>query len=120
MSTVRSGTPGATRICPHCRTTILESVSICPGCRHHVRSGASGTTDREGITALSVEGIVHNPPGKDIWEYSMVLTIRNQRGEEVARQVVGVGALQPAEERTFSLSVEVFRPAEGVSRLIGG
>ena len=37
----------------------------------------------------------------------MLLTIRNARGEEVARQLVGVGALQPNEERTFTLSVEV-------------
>jgi hypothetical protein len=38
----------------------------------------------------------------------MVLSIRNERGEEVARKIVGVGALQPAEERTFTLAVEVF------------
>jgi hypothetical protein len=40
----------------------------------------------------------------------MLLTIRNARGEEVARQLVGVGALQPNEERTFTLSVEVSAP----------
>ena len=40
----------------------------------------------------------------------MVMTIRNERGEEVARQVVGVGALSPSESRTFTLSVEVFTP----------
>ncbi len=40
----------------------------------------------------------------------MVLTIRNERGEELARQVVGVGALRPAEARNFSLSVEVLTP----------
>ena len=34
--------------------------------------------------------------------------IRNEKGEEVARQVVGVGALGPKEERTFTLAVEVF------------
>ena len=38
----------------------------------------------------------------------MVLSVRNGRGEEITRQVVGVGALQPAEERTFTLAVEVF------------
>ena len=41
----------------------------------------------------------------------MVLSIRNDRGEEIARQVVGVGALRANEERTFTVAVEVFRPA---------
>jgi hypothetical protein len=38
------------------------------------------------------------------------MTIRNDRGEELSRQVVGVGALRPAESRTFTLSVEVLTP----------
>ena len=37
----------------------------------------------------------------------MVLTIRNERGEEIARRLVGVGAMQPEEQRTFTLSVEM-------------
>lgn len=40
----------------------------------------------------------------------MVVSITNERGDEVTRHVVGVGALQPGEERAFSLSVEVFTP----------
>jgi hypothetical protein len=40
----------------------------------------------------------------------VVLTIRNERGVEIARQVVGVGALRPAESRTFTLSVDVKTP----------
>jgi hypothetical protein len=43
----------------------------------------------------------------------MLLTIRNEQGEEIARQVVGVGALQPDEERTFTLAVEVFGGGTG-------
>ena len=39
-----------------------------------------------------------------------MLSIRNERGEEVARQVVGVGALRPGESREFSLAVEVAKP----------
>ena len=39
----------------------------------------------------------------------MIMSIRNERGEEVARQIVGVGALSPSESRTFTLSVEAFR-----------
>ncbi len=40
----------------------------------------------------------------------MILSIRNEKGEEVARQLVGVGALSAKERRTFTLSVEVFTP----------
>ena len=48
----------------------------------------------------------------------MVLSIRNAKGEEIARQVVGVGALHASDERTFALSVEVYKPAKGVEKLI--
>ena len=37
----------------------------------------------------------------------MVLSIRNDRGEEITRQVIGVGALYPDEQRTFTLQVEM-------------
>jgi hypothetical protein len=40
----------------------------------------------------------------------VVVSIRNDRGEEIARKVVGVGALQPEEGRTVTLSVDVFTP----------
>ncbi len=40
----------------------------------------------------------------------MVLAIRNERGQEISRQVVGVGALRAKESRTFTLSVEVMTP----------
>lgn len=108
MSSARPGAPGATRTCPHCRTTILESAVVCPACRHHLRFGAGGEERAEASgTPLRVEGTIRHPPGGAAWEYSMLLTIRNGRGEEIARQVVGVGALQPDEERTFTLAVEV-------------
>ena len=38
----------------------------------------------------------------------MMVSVKNERGEEVTRQVVGVGALQPGEGRTFTFAVEVF------------
>jgi hypothetical protein len=62
------------------------------------------------IVPLRVEGTIHRPADKDAWEYSIVLAIRDERGEELTRQVLGVGAIKPAEERTFELSVEVLRP----------
>ncbi len=114
MSTTRQGVPGATRTCPHCRTTVLESAIVCPACRHHLRFGAAAADSATTTTTpLHVEGTIRHPSGGGAWEYSMLLTIRNERGEEVARQVVGVGALQPDEERTFTLAVEVFGDARG-------
>lgn len=109
----RVGTPGKTRTCPHCKTTILESASVCPGCHHHLRFGpGAGAESRAQPTfsALKVEGAIRNPEGADAWEYSVVVSIRNDRGEEVARKVVGVGALDPRESRTVTLSVDVFTP----------
>ena len=41
---------------------------------------------------------------------SVVVSIRNDRGDEVARKVIGVGALDPSESRSVTLSVDVFTP----------
>jgi hypothetical protein len=110
VSTARPGTPGATRTCPHCQETILESAAVCPSCKHHLRFGAplgaNGANGAGITTPLRVEGAIRNP-SDGAWEYSMVLTIRNERGEEIARRLIGVGAMQPDEQRTFTLSVEM-------------
>jgi len=113
MSTARQGAPGTTRTCPHCRAVILESASVCPSCRHHLRfdPGAAARAVPS-LTPLRVEGTIRHPPVGEAWEYSVMLSIRNDRGEEIARQVVDVGALHPAEQRTFTLAVEVFTPSE--------
>jgi uncharacterized protein YbaR (Trm112 family) len=111
MNRARQAIVGATRICPHCKTTILESAIVCPACRHHLRFDSGATHDAaEHSVPLLVEGTLRHPPGGSAWEYSMVLTIRNGRGEEIARQLVGVGALKPDEQRTFTLAVELFTP----------
>ena len=110
---VRVAAPGKTRICPHCKTSILESASVCPGCHHHLRFDPNSIVERRAqptCSALRVEGAFRNPEGADSWEYSVVVSIRNDRGEEVARKVVGVGALDPRESRTVTLSVDVFAP----------
>ena len=115
MSTQRTGAPGATRTCPHCRETILESAAVCPACRHHLRfepRSADALPLPEAVTPLRVEGSIRNPVGAGTWEYSMVLTIRNERGEEIARRLVGVGAIHPDEQRTFTLSVEMVATAD--------
>lgn len=111
MSALRPGSAGATRICPHCKTTILDSASVCPSCRHHLRFEPVTSRTQESSSALRVEGTIRHPSNGEPWEYSVVLTIRNDRGDEVARQVVGVGALRADEQRTFTLDVEMFTPA---------
>jgi hypothetical protein len=104
--------PGKTRTCPHCKATILESLSICPGCLHHLRFDQEAARRQVAATsALRVEGVIRHPPLEEPWEYFVVIAIRNDRGEEVARQVVNVGALQSTEKRTFALSVEML-PAQ--------
>jgi hypothetical protein len=111
MSTARPASPGKSRTCPHCRSTILESAKICPACRGHLRFGESSAGPAvASFSALQVEGTIRHPAGVGPWEYSVVITIRNQRGEEVTRQVVGIGAFQAHEARSFELSVEVFKP----------
>ena len=109
----RVGAAGKTRICPHCKSTILESASVCPGCNHHLRFDRSANADgrpQPTFSALKVEGSFKNPEGADAWEYSVVVSIRTDRGEEVARKVIGVGALDPTESRTVTLSVDVHKP----------
>jgi hypothetical protein len=49
------------------------------------------------------------------------VTIRNGRGEEIARKLIGVGALDASDQCTFALSVEAVtakgkRPGKGGTR----
>jgi hypothetical protein len=62
------------------------------------------------FSALRVQGSFRHPAGGEPWEYSVLVSIKNDRGEEVARQVIGVGGLQPNEGRNVTLSVEVYAP----------
>jgi hypothetical protein len=110
MNAARPGTAGATRECPHCKATILDSAAVCPACRGHLRFDsaaaaaiADGTAVR--LTPLQVEGTIQAPED-GAYEYTMVVAIRNERGEEIERRVVGVGALFPGESRSFSVAVE--------------
>lgn len=103
---------GTTRTCPHCRATILESAIVCPGCKHHLRFdkdarvGAAAATK----TAWQIEGTLDAERVDSASEYSIVIAVRNERNEEIARQVVNVGALQGVERRTFTLSIETSEP----------
>jgi len=117
VSNANPGTAGATRTCPHCRETILESAGVCPSCRHKLRfNEPTSAIAAPASVPLRVEGSFRNPVDGGAWEYSMVLTIRNERGEEIARKLVGVGAMRPDEQRTFSLSVEMNPTVAGGKR----
>ena len=85
MNTTRSVSPGKSRRCPHCRSEILESASVCPICRHHLRFGKAAELPGKRFSALNVEGTLRHPAGEDPWEYSVLIAVRNQKGEEVAR-----------------------------------
>ena len=107
MSGLRPGSPGATRECPHCRETILESAGVCPACRHYLRFDANADASQSPVvTPLRIEGSIRHPADGDPWEYTVVVSIRNDRGQEIARKLIGVGALHAQEQCTFTLSVE--------------
>ena len=110
MSTAKRTPAGATRTCPHCRAVILHSTIVCPSCRRHLRfsPGVEGVVPS--FFPLRVEGAIRHPSEGEAWEYAVLVTITNDRGEEVTRQVVDVGALQPGEQRSFTFAVVVFAP----------
>ena len=63
------------------------------------------------FSPLCVEGSIRHPNDGEAWEYAVRVSVTNERGEEVSRQIVGVGAIKPGEERKFTVAVEVFSPA---------
>ena len=116
MNSARAGSAGATRACPHCRETILESAGVCPACRKFLRfDGNSDEPAAPALTPLSIEGSIRHPADGEPWEYTVVVSIRNDRGEEIAHKLVGVGAMNPNEHRTFTLSVEAVSTKPKVS-----
>ncbi|HUH92067.1 MAG TPA: hypothetical protein VL742_02835 [Casimicrobiaceae bacterium] len=107
MSNARPSMPGATRECPHCRETVLESAAVCPSCRHYLRFEPMAEAAPEpALTPLRIEGSIRHPVDGEPWEYTVVVSIRNDRDEEIAHKLIGVGAIHPNEQRTFTLTVE--------------
>jgi hypothetical protein len=93
----------------------LQSANICPGCHHHLRFNTVGGPKAEQTTAVSamrIEGSIHHPVRDEQCEYCVVIAISNERGEKIARHVVGVGALQPGEKHKYSFSVDLM-PVRG-------
>lgn len=109
MSSVRSGSPGATRECPHCKETILETAGVCPACRHYLRFDAgteAAPAPAPALTPLRIEGSIRHPADGEAWEYTVTVSIQNDRGEEIANKLIGVGAMSANEQCTFTLLVE--------------
>jgi len=110
MSSARPGNLGATRVCPHCKATVLENSAVCPGCRHHLRFNTGTTqtlTEEGGYCALDVDGTIKHKVASEPCEYCVVLDVRNERGEQIVRQVVGVGVLQAGEARRLHVAVDM-------------
>lgn len=106
---------GKTRPCPHCRAIILASLSVCPACRHHLRfdpQAIANPRQQAAFRALHVEGGFAHPQDQPPWEYSVVISVCDEQGEELQRKVIDVGAVQAGQGRTITLSVEVFTPKE--------
>ena len=108
MSVARAGPLGATRVCPHCKAVVLQSANICPGCHHHLRfSSANAEPQTESVSAMRIEGSIGSAGRDESCEYCVVVSITNERGEKIARHVVGVGALQAGEKHKYSFSVDL-------------
>lgn len=106
------GTPGKARLCPHCKATILQSATICPACDHSLRFDSQRKRRAApSFSPLRVEGTIRHPVAGEAWEYSIVISILDGEEREISRQVVSVGVLNPDEQRTFRLGVDVFTPS---------
>lgn len=110
MTISGSFSAGGTRTCPHCKSTILKSAAVCPACHHFLRFEAvrSGQQSLPVSRPLFVEGAIRQPALESACEYSVVVAVHDDRGEEVSRHVVALGVLSPAETRTFKVWVEVY------------
>jgi hypothetical protein len=110
--TTRAAATGEAWNCPHCGERILRSAATCPACQRHLRFDAVtvGRPAPSTVCPLSVDGTIRHPGTEVPWEYSVLIEIHDERGEMVARRVVGVGALRPSEARKFTLRVEVVVP----------
>jgi hypothetical protein len=83
-------------------------------CRHVLRFGPTlGVVSQVSPTTcpLLVEGTIDNPDNGGAQEYFILLEIRDASGKLLSRQSVGVGAIQPADRRSFALRIEM-TPAE--------
>jgi uncharacterized protein YbaR (Trm112 family) len=95
----------ATRTCPHCKATILASAAVCPGCKGHLRYDKPKGAPAPKAT-WQIDGTLKAEKPDRVTEYCMVVSVRDESSEEVARHVVNVGSLQGDQKRTFTLTIE--------------
>jgi hypothetical protein len=101
--------PGRTRSCPHCKSTILESADVCPACHHHLRFGADRRSARTRTeTLFRIEGVVRPPDASEPCEYDVVVALYDEKGVELAREVVHVGALRAPASRKCVVSIDAY------------
>lgn len=98
--------------CPHCGQRILRSAVNCPACQRRLRFDTGTAANAAAVCPLRVEGTIQHAPSETPWEYSVLVQVRDAQGAVVAKHVVGVGAIQPGDTRTFSLQVEMRGPEE--------
>lgn len=98
--------------CPHCGQRILRSAVNCPACQRRLRFDTGTAANAAAVCPLRVEGTIQHSPDETPWEYSVLVQVRDAQGAVVAKHVVGVGAIQPGDTRTFSLQVEMRAPEE--------
>jgi len=82
-------------------------------------AGSGNASAPPALTPLCIEGSIRHPPGGEAWEYTVVVSIKNDRGVEIARKLIGVGAMNPNEQRTFTLSVEAVSAKSKVPGKVG-
>jgi len=103
---------GETRQCPHCKATILASAAVCPGCNGHLKFGpatgaVAGVLTPATHTPFKIEGSFDNSASATPREYTVVVSIRNGRGEVLEKRVIGVGVVGPNDSRAITLSVDM-------------
>lgn len=104
--------PGRTRSCPHCKSTILDSADVCPACHHHLRFGADRRSARTRTeTLFRIEGVVRPPEAAEPCEYDVVVALYDEKGVELAREVVHVGALRAPASRKCVVSIDAYPSA---------
>lgn len=118
ISSSRASVAGESRICPHCKETILKSSVACPVCQHVLRFAAVGAEPRSNPTTCPflVEGAIDHPGDGEPAEYSILLEVHDETGKLISRKAIGVGVFHQPEKRIFSLRVEVSAPRASFDR----
>jgi hypothetical protein len=64
------------------------------------------------ISPLRVDATVPHPGDGTVWEYSVLVEIRDEKGAVLARRVVGVGAIDPGESRGVTVRIDMHSPGQ--------